>query len=253
MGGVICMEGHMLIQAVKDWNLVEIRHSLMPKDVDVNAKDADGNTVLHIVPRFVNVACREDYVLVPATRKEDCASGSATRKEDYASIPTACKEGEILSFVKHVVGKGADVSIKNNGGQTPLHIAAYFDCSAVASLFIKLHADINAQDNDGKTPLHIATEVESEEVEELLMDHGARTDIKDKNGKLPLDEDSKFLHDICRDENKKSLNESKVVSGGKGIDSKEDYVPLAYGMTLQNPDAIEIGFNGLWVDMHQDL
>ena len=46
----------------------------------------------------------------------------------------------------------------NNGGWTPLHVAAWNenDACGVAALLLRQGADVHAKDNRGRTPLHQA-------------------------------------------------------------------------------------------------
>ena len=51
---------------------------------------------------------------------------------------------------------GQDADGWANTGETPLHVAAAFNASVVASILIANDADIRAKDSGGRTPLHHA-------------------------------------------------------------------------------------------------
>ncbi|WP_353272420.1 ankyrin repeat domain-containing protein [Wolbachia endosymbiont (group A) of Urophora cardui] len=79
---------------------------------------------------------------------------------------------------------GANHSIRDNRGKTPLHYAAIWsDC--ISSL-IKAGVDPNTQDIKGKTPLHYAAHSGNSKNIDLLLENGAKRDILDKQGKIPL-------------------------------------------------------------------
>lgn len=77
----------------------------------------------------------------------------------------------------------------------------------VVQLLHRHGADVNVRDNEGQTPLHAACRFQSkyyiriqeyESVVRLLLENGARPDTKDKRGRTPADvlKDSwKFQHD----------------------------------------------------------
>ena len=51
-----------------------------------------------------------------------------------------------------MIDAGADLSLKNNDGATPLHVAAFFCRVEIAQLLIDAKADKNAKNNFGATP-----------------------------------------------------------------------------------------------------
>lgn len=56
----------------------------------------------------------------------------------------------------YLIEKGADVHAKNDGGNTPLHAAAFHGNPVVARALIDAGAKVNARANNGYTPLHSA-------------------------------------------------------------------------------------------------
>jgi hypothetical protein len=99
------------------------------------------------------------------------------------------KRGEAaqLEVINVLLQYGADVTLKDQFGQTPLHIATTKGPDVVSAILNK-KPDVNAQDKDGETPLHRAVHsVHYPEFVELLLAHGARVDIRDRRGETPLD------------------------------------------------------------------
>jgi len=100
------------------------------------------------------------------------------------------------------ISYGADVSLRNEDGQTPLHNAVSVSNKKWIVDLLDARADINAQieptvisesikwDADkepGFTPLHVAALCGSEWMTRLLLERGARSDIRDGRGNTPLD------------------------------------------------------------------
>ena len=46
---------------------------------------------------------------------------------------------------------------------------------------------MDLKNNDGNTPLHIAADVNEIEVAKCLIEHGAQIDMKNKDGETPFD------------------------------------------------------------------
>ncbi|KAK3293858.1 uncharacterized protein B0H64DRAFT_417972 [Chaetomium fimeti] len=92
-----------------------------------------------------------------------------------------------LGYALHTA-LSADVSLKNQFGQTPLHIAATRSADLVLAVLDK-KPNVNAQDIDRETPLHRAVHsgYYYRQIVEILLSHGARVDIPDRRGETPLD------------------------------------------------------------------
>jgi ankyrin repeat protein len=131
------------------------------KLLDVNARDRNGKTLLHMAVYF-NGAGFENGNLV------------------LTSLHFAR-----LKLTQLLIAKGADVHAKDNQGQTPLH-SAYWNSKEVAQLLIAKGADVHAKDNDSNTPLHMAAKNDSKEVAQLLIAKGADVHARDNYSNTPL-------------------------------------------------------------------
>jgi ankyrin repeat protein len=74
-----------------------------------------------------------------------------------------------------LIGNGADVNAKNDGGFTPLHGEAVGGSKEVGELLIAKGADVNAKMEDGDTPLDWAIEINRTETAALIRKHGGKT------------------------------------------------------------------------------
>jgi len=96
----------------------------------------------------------------------------------------------------------AEMDVRDNNGDTPLHSAAACGDVDVSRLLLKRGADVNAENDEGSTPLHRASEVSStgnSEIVRLLLNHGADVLVRTLSGKtaseVALDADK---HEIVR-------------------------------------------------------
>lgn len=83
---------------------------------------------------------------------------------------------------------GAEVTIADRRGWTPLHSAArYSRHPEILTVLLEAGADVNAKDRAGDTPLHwAAAENTSTEVINALLQAGAAINAKDRYGWLPI-------------------------------------------------------------------
>jgi ankyrin repeat protein len=99
---------------------------------------------------------------------------------------------------------GADINLRNDEGQTALHLALQHGSLDIMRLLLKNGANVDAPDMDGSTPLHQAISeasrdseavegseapVDSEplsEVIELLLEHGASGHKENNRGETPF-------------------------------------------------------------------
>jgi ankyrin repeat protein len=83
--------------------------------------------------------------------------------------------------------KGADVQIRNKGGLTALHAAAYGGHLDIVELLVSKGALINDEENFyHMSPLHAAAEEGHADVVAFLLSHKADIEAKERNGYTPL-------------------------------------------------------------------
>lgn len=93
----------------------------------------------------------------------------------------------ITEAVKKALEDGADVNAKNKNSYSPLHFAARWGNTDIATMLIEKGADVNVRVGvNGITPLHRAAIYENKETAKLLMEKGADVNARDENGITPL-------------------------------------------------------------------
>jgi len=99
------------------------------------------------------------------------------------------RRGDDTETTQLLLEHGASIHVRNEDGQTPLHLASHQGFSGIVTLLLKFGADVDAQDNDTMTPLLLVLESrrgDDIETAQLLLEHGASVHMRNKNGQMPL-------------------------------------------------------------------
>eukprot|EP01064_Diplonema_japonicum_P035072 TRINITY_DN7486_c0_g1_i1.p1 TRINITY_DN7486_c0_g1~~TRINITY_DN7486_c0_g1_i1.p1 ORF type:complete len:507 (+),score=87.33 TRINITY_DN7486_c0_g1_i1:601-2121(+) len=153
-----------------DWVPLLLRYG-----ADINAADAEGNTVLHL--------CRSvgdcTFFL------EKGADPNAKDKRGNTPLHLSCEIGAHVMLVPLLVQNGADVNSRNLNGETPLHKCRE-NHKQEECVRVLLHhgADPTLRDELGGTVLHASCL--KEKVISLLIDQGVDVNAKDAKGETPL-------------------------------------------------------------------
>jgi ankyrin repeat protein len=84
--------------------------------------------------------------------------------------------------VRQLLGRGADVNVRDEEGRTPLFSAVLAGSVGLVGLLLESNADVNAQDNEGWTALHFAAQEYEPEIARLLIARGANVNAQDHVG-----------------------------------------------------------------------
>jgi ankyrin repeat protein len=102
-----------------------------------------------------------------------------------AALQAAALKGQTL-IVKLLLEKGADVTIANREGWTPLNSASANGHVNIVPLLLEKGADVAVADNEGWTPLKSASANGHVDVVQLLLKKGADVAVADNKGWTPL-------------------------------------------------------------------
>lgn len=199
----------LLIEAAKS-NDISAIEALLLKGVDINTKDADGNTALILATRYGQRACIQKLVEKGAKIDEKNGIGET-------ALIVASRSG-YKDIVELLIRNCADVNIKTNDGNTGFTFASYNGHDEVVDILKKsgavpikypddkiltaaLKGDINLlkallekgvspntfSQIGGETPLMYAIGQNHIECVKLLLEFGADVNIKTKDGHTALD------------------------------------------------------------------
>ncbi len=145
-------------------NLPQIR-SLINDRIDLNSKDENGRTPLHLAAQsgFDEAA----KILIEAGADID-AKDTKFRTPLYLAIDSG---NEPLSY--YLMEKGADVNARGGMYTTPLHLAARFGRTNIAEKLIACGADVNSRHQGNWTPLLLTARFGYPQTAELLLKNGA--------------------------------------------------------------------------------
>ncbi|KAK9878710.1 hypothetical protein WA026_023501 [Henosepilachna vigintioctopunctata] len=174
-----------LHSAVFDNNLSEIDKQI-ENGADINARNGDGETPLHI-------ACLGDSECIKAILKYNPSMNvTEKRKHDTPLINFVRSLSHRTSTLKMMLKMGADPNLSRIDGDTPLHIIATAQYRERRRAFkyavelIKFKANVNAQNNSGDTPLHLAIKTGFTEIIRILLKNCAYLKIRNRAGQNPI-------------------------------------------------------------------
>ncbi|MDY6781268.1 MAG: ankyrin repeat domain-containing protein [Cyanobacteriota bacterium] len=199
---------------VKDKQL-ELAQLLIEHGADVNTRTSDGTTPLHGVAQNHGVQRNnlERIKLAQLLIKHGADVNAKNRNGDPPLYEASDNPELVQLLIKHgadvnertgnrllygavwrndpefaqwLIERGADVNVKNQHGETPLHLTVWRNDPEPAQWLIEYGADVNVKDQKGETPLHKAASHDRQEMAQLLIERGADVNVKDREDYTPL-------------------------------------------------------------------
>ena len=164
-----------------DFSMVKL---LLEKGAKVSGRDNVGGTALHSAVLGRSRVRGSKNLRAPSLEAkwkvidlllDNGANVKATGNLGFTPMHFVVEVGDIES-AKRLIAHGAEVDVKSNLLQTPLHRAC---CVKMAKFLLEHGADINAQNGDGETALHRALERQKVKLAQFFIDSGANLSVKD--------------------------------------------------------------------------
>ncbi len=165
-----------MLEAAEKGNLPLVRE-LLAKGADINAKNTNGYTALHMAVSKSHKDIVEFLIAKGADVNARSRSGSTplhlAKREDIAKI---------------LLASGVEIDPRDSAGYTPLLRAAKYRTKEVVEALLEAGAAVDAKEKgDGQTPLHFAVRRGNVEIAEALIAAGAEVNALDRWGDTPLD------------------------------------------------------------------
>jgi len=170
-------------QAEKEF-MDALKNHTFDKIPEILGRHPDLATPLHIA------ALTGNAVEIDALLKEGHADVNTKKVHGYTPLHAAAFSGSVACIEK-LLAAGATIDMKNNDGDTALHIAASLVAASLGHIdavkkLLEKKADVNATQKDGYTPLHVAAFSGSVACIETLLAAGAHINAIDKDKDTPL-------------------------------------------------------------------
>ena len=166
--------------ALKNHSYEIAKFLLEEKEVNVNFKN--GKTALHML--FGGYREIKNLQIIDLILDNGCGINSICSKYNSTALHHACDVLDIEA-AKHLIEKGADITIADNEGDTLLHMACLRGKIELVNILIEGGANIEALNNKGRTPLMNAIMLGRLDCAKVLIENGAEINISDESG-LPL-------------------------------------------------------------------
>jgi ankyrin repeat protein/beta-lactamase regulating signal transducer with metallopeptidase domain len=148
--------------------------SLNQLGTDVNLKDKVRNNLLHVAAKQARVWVIEDLLARGANVNEKNANGQ-TPLHIAASRRMRRNVDSRYKIIKLLIAQGTNINAVDGNQSTALHEAARCGCADVAEVLIANGANMNAKDRHDHIPAYLAMRATYNNLVDLLIDKG--TDV----------------------------------------------------------------------------
>ncbi|XP_014206836.1 ankyrin repeat domain-containing protein 50-like [Copidosoma floridanum] len=156
---------------------------------DINAKDADGRSILYIL------ALENRLAMARFLLEQDSPDIESRDSEGRTALHVSAWQGHV-DMVALLLAEGcASVNARDNENRTPLHSAAWQGHAAIVRLLLEHGATPDHTCNQGATALGIAAQEGHESCVRALLNHGADPNHSDHCGRNAIKVAAKSGHD----------------------------------------------------------
>ncbi|WP_264687682.1 ankyrin repeat domain-containing protein [Wolbachia endosymbiont (group B) of Erynnis tages] len=254
------MYGWTLLHFAASRDKLSVVEFLFNNNANINAKDVYGNTPLHVAAQYSS-----SLEIVKFLLDKDISGINNITNNGWTPLHVAI-QGNKLNTVELLLGRGADIEVRDIYNQTSLDLATrkgYLDIAGIlkqvqldrklltivesggfneAKGLIAQGANIDTNDKNGNTLLYSAAEIGDLNLVKLLLDNGAN--IEAKNGEYQATPLHGAVENYRIDVVKLLLNRGTNVNA----EDKDNWTPLHYGADTNSPDIVKV-----LVDAHANL
>lgn len=148
---------------------IEAVKNLITSGFDVNTKDSNKKTALHVAVEHENLEIIR--FLLEKGAKVNAKTKSKETPILMIDESFGDEESQIVEILRLLISKGADVNVQNDQKTTVLMIACYEENLEAVRILLEAGANLNLKDEDGETALQ---KTDSEEIKRLLISYGAK-------------------------------------------------------------------------------
>ncbi|XP_011696266.1 PREDICTED: E3 ubiquitin-protein ligase MIB2-like isoform X2 [Wasmannia auropunctata] len=151
---------------------------------DINLQDSYGNTALHDA-----IGMKDALDVIDALCACETVDFTLRNKQGFNILHYAALNGNAHAMGRLVTRARHLVNVKKEDGFVALHLAAWNGHREVAAIVLSqngCHAKVDLRNNIGQTPLHLATLKRHWPLVELLVHHNADVGSTDKDGDTVL-------------------------------------------------------------------
>lgn len=176
-------ESPLFLAAYRRTNARDAVQLLLELGCEVNPTNPDALPAL-----FAAVARHDPTVvrmLLASGAKADAVSSGSTLLHRIALAERVDPGANHLTNAEAVLKAGAKINLRDNNGNTPLHIAVAASRGDLARLYLENGADANDRDRSGRTPLLMAVVAHPPAIGIVrdLLRHGADVGVRDSAGR----------------------------------------------------------------------
>lgn len=195
-------------------------HALLRNGFDADGKDGESRSILHWLAMYY------------ADERVTMFLGG-----QYSKFGMNLKDP--VKAARAMLDRGANVSVQDGSGNTPLHLAAATNVNELANEFLEHGASVDSRNYSGATPLHLAAWFNSKVVAGLLLRNGAQVDSKDTAGNTPLHiataddalvtRDVFFPHGGCCSRHENNVVVNLLIQNGANVSAEncDGHTPLS--------------------------
>lgn len=174
--------------------LAVVKKILKVYNLDVNLRDAAGNTCLHIAVQNGNKSFFREVLAQVNVKPNLNLKNNAEQTVLWLSLvesETSPNDLDDLnsSFPSMLIAKGCEINTSDSSGDSLLHLCARKSLENAALFLVRKQAKINLLNDEGETVLHVACENGLSRLVSLLLERGADPNVqtsKATNSQTPM-------------------------------------------------------------------